>query len=101
MFPILMMNPAEPHQEPPLYSLLMELTGWTLDRLEDIPKKARFTFGQQVDHLTRDALQAAGKYVVHALACPPSPFAPITLKREQRTNCNHLRPSAGEKGEEK
>lgn len=48
-----------PKNEPPIYSLLMELTGWTLDRTADIPKNARFTFGQRVDNLTLDALAQA------------------------------------------
>jgi len=55
-----------PHQEPPLYTLLMELTGWTLDRTADIPKNARFTFGQRMDNVTLDAVQAA----VRALRAP-------------------------------
>jgi hypothetical protein len=61
-----MPTPSKPHQEPPLYTLLMELTGWTLDRTADIPKNARFTFGQRVDNLTLDALCAA----VRALRSP-------------------------------
>lgn len=47
--------------EPPLYTLLMDLTGWTMDRTADIPKNARFTFGQRIDNLTLDALQSAVK----------------------------------------
>lgn len=52
-------NMSLPKNEPPIYSLLMELTGWTLDRTADIPKNARFTFGQRVDNLTLDALAQA------------------------------------------
>jgi len=52
--------------QPPLYVLLMEMTGWTLDRTADIPKNARFTFGQRVDNLTLDSLQQA----VRALRSP-------------------------------
>ena len=33
------------NKDPPIYTLLMDLTGWTLDRTADIPKNARFTFG--------------------------------------------------------
>lgn len=55
-----------PAKEPPIYTLLMGLAGWTLDRTADIPKAARFTFGQRVDNLTLDALQEA----VRALRSP-------------------------------
>jgi hypothetical protein len=34
--------------EPPLYTLLMDLTGWTLDRTADIPKNARFTLKRKM-----------------------------------------------------
>jgi len=58
---------SQPKGDPPLYTLLMELVGWTLDRTADIPKNARFTFGQRMDNLTLDALQAA----VRALRSQP------------------------------
>jgi hypothetical protein len=41
---------------PPLYTVLVELVGWTLGRTPDIPKSHRFTFGQRLDNLTLDAL---------------------------------------------
>jgi hypothetical protein len=50
-------------QRPPLYTLLCELVGWTLDRTADIPKNARFTFGQRLDNLALDALQSVVKAV--------------------------------------
>ncbi len=37
----------------------MDLSGWSLDRTADIPKNARFTFGQRIDNLTLSALQMA------------------------------------------
>ena len=43
---------------PPLYTLLVEVVGWTLDRTADIPKCQRFTFGQRLDNLALDALQS-------------------------------------------
>ena len=43
---------------PPLYTLLVEVVGWTLDRTADIPKCHRFTFGQRLDNLALDALQS-------------------------------------------
>ena len=48
---------------PPLYTLLSEVVGWTLDRTADIPKNARFTFGQRLDNLALDALQSVVKAV--------------------------------------
>lgn len=66
-----------PKNEPPLYTLLMELAGWTLDRTADIPKNARFTFGQRVDNLTLDALQDA----VRALRSPAGRLRQEALAR--------------------
>lgn len=43
-------------QRPPIYTLLTELVGWTLNRTAGFPKSQRFTFGQRVDNLTLDAL---------------------------------------------
>ena len=48
---------------PPLYTLLSEVVGWTMDRTADIPKNARFTFGQRLDNLALDALQSVVKAV--------------------------------------
>ncbi len=48
---------------PPLYTLLVEVVGWTLDRTADIPKSQRFTFGQRLDNLALDALQEAVKAI--------------------------------------
>ena len=48
---------------PPLYTLLGEVAGWTLDRTADIPKNARFTFGQRLDNLALDALQSVVKAI--------------------------------------
>ena len=50
-------------QRPPLYTLVCEVVGWTLDRTADIPKNARFTFGQRLDNLALDALQSVVKAV--------------------------------------
>ena len=66
-----------PAKEPPLYTLLMELTGWTLDRTADIPKNARFTFGQRADNLTLDALE----YAVVALRSPAGKLRQEALQR--------------------
>jgi len=64
-----------PAKEPPIYTLLMEVTGWTLDRTADIPKNARFTFGQRVDNLTLDALQEAVSALRSQAGYPPAEAA--------------------------
>jgi hypothetical protein len=56
-------TPGKPLARPPLYTLLCEVAGWTLDRTADIPKNARFTFGQRLDNLALDALQSVTKAV--------------------------------------
>jgi hypothetical protein len=59
------MNPTnlKSASRPPLYTLLTEVVGWTLDRTADIPKSQRFTFGQRLDNLSLDALQSVVKAV--------------------------------------
>jgi len=59
------MNPttAKPAPRPPLFTLMSEIVGWTLDRTADIPKNQRFTFGQRLDNLTLDALQSVVKAI--------------------------------------
>jgi hypothetical protein len=59
--------------KPPLYTLLTELTGWTLARTAGLPKSHRFTFGQRLDNLTLDALAL----VVRALYSPPAAKRPL------------------------
>ncbi|MEI7731956.1 MAG: four helix bundle protein [Verrucomicrobiota bacterium] len=39
--------------------MLVELTGWTMDRTADLPKSQRFTFGQRLDNVTLDSLMLA------------------------------------------
>jgi hypothetical protein len=52
-------GPAESSpRRPPLYTVLVEVVGWTLDRTAGIPKSQRFTFGQRLDNLALDALQS-------------------------------------------
>jgi hypothetical protein len=48
-----------PTNRPPVYALLVDLTGWTLDRTASLPKSQRFTFGERVDRLTLDCLELA------------------------------------------
>ena len=51
------MTDSRNRETPPLYTVLSEIVGWTLDRTADIPKSQRFTFGQRLDNLSLDALQ--------------------------------------------
>ena len=54
---------AKSGHRPPLYTVLNEVVGWTLDRTADIPKSQRFTFGQRLDNLSLDALQSVVKAI--------------------------------------
>jgi len=51
------------NERPPLYTAMVEIIGWSLDRTADIPKSHRFTFGQRIDNLSLDALQQVVKAV--------------------------------------
>ena len=62
--------------KPPIYTLLTELTGWTLARSAGLPKSHRFTFGQRLDNLTLDALAL----VVRALYSPPAAKLPLLVE---------------------
>lgn len=64
-----------PNHPPPLYTLLVDLVGWTLDRTAAIPKAHRFTFGQRLDNLTLEALDRC----IIALYSPP-PEKPPALR---------------------
>ena len=54
--------------KPPIYTVLTEIVGWTLDRTADLPKSSRFTFGQRLDNRSLDALELT----VRAIFSPPS-----------------------------
>jgi len=80
------MNPAtgKSVSRPPLYTLLTEVVGWTLDRTADIPKSQRFTFGQRLDNLTLDALQSVVKAVFASEArCKQEFLSELMLILEQ------------------
>lgn len=57
------MEPKKPREQPPIYTVLSEIVGWTLDRTAGFPKSQRFTFGQRLDNLSLDALQFAVKAI--------------------------------------
>jgi len=73
-----------PPPRPPLYTLLCEVVGWTLDRTADIPKNARFTFGQRLDNLSLDALQSVVKAIFTSDTCQKQEFlSDLLLELEQ------------------
>jgi hypothetical protein len=59
--------------KPPIYTVLTEIVGWTLDRTASLPKSSRFTFGQRLDNRTLDALELA----VRAIFSPPARKGPL------------------------
>ena len=48
---------------PPIYTAVIDLAGWTLDRTASIPKSQRFTFGQRLDNLTLDSVMLVVKAI--------------------------------------
>jgi hypothetical protein len=75
---------------PPLYTIVGQLVGWTLDRTADFPKSQRFTFGQRLDNLSLDCLQQ----VVRAIYSPgkqrSSHLSELNLKLEELRVCGAL-----------
>jgi len=70
---------------PPVYALLVDLTGWTLDRTATLPRSHRFTFGERVDRLTLDCLEL----VIEAIyTSPDKKAAPL---RRANLNLEKLR----------
>jgi hypothetical protein len=74
-----------PIDRPPVYALLVDLTGWTLDRTASLPKSQRFTFGERLDRLTLDCLELAIEAIY---ASPPDKPAPL---RRMNQNLEKLR----------
>ena len=68
---------------PPVYALLVDLIGWSLDRTAGLPKSHRFTFGERVDRLTLDCLELA----LEAIWAPPhgkaAPLRRLNLNLEK------------------
>jgi hypothetical protein len=61
---------------PPIYTLIVEWLGWSLDRTASLPRSHRFTFGERVDRLTLDCLER----VIEAVFATPDRKA-IPLRR--------------------
>ena len=72
-----------PMSRPPVYALLVDLVGWTLDRTASLPKSQRFTFGERVDRLTLDCLE----HTLEAIYAPPdkkaAPLRRVNLNLEK------------------
>jgi len=73
----------KPETKPPIYTVLVELAGWTLDRTTDIPKSCRFTFGQRLDNLTLDALLLATRAIYAERSRKPDLLRELNLLLEQ------------------
>lgn len=73
----------KPETKPPIYTVLVELTGWTLDRTADLPKSHRFTFGQRLDNLTLDALLLATRALYAERSRKPELLRDLNLLLEQ------------------
>jgi hypothetical protein len=70
-------------EKPPIYTALVELTGWSLDRTAGLPKSHRFSFGQRLDNLTLDALLLAVEAIYSARADKPPLLARLNLLLEE------------------
>jgi hypothetical protein len=70
-------------QRPPVYALLVELTGWTLDRTASLPKSHRFTFGERVDQLTLDCLELVIEAIYAAPSQKAAPLRRLNLNLEK------------------
>jgi hypothetical protein len=57
------MDSVRQRDNPPIYTVLCEIVGWSMDRTADLPKSQRFTFGQRLDNLSLDALQLGVKAI--------------------------------------
>ena len=72
-----------PTNRPPVYALLVDLTGWTLDRTASLPKSQRFTFGERVDSLTLDCLELALEAIYAAPDKKAAPLRRVNLNLEK------------------
>ncbi len=44
-------------KEAPIFSLWTGITGWVLDRIDDFPKKVRFSMSNRIANLTLEVLE--------------------------------------------
>jgi hypothetical protein len=69
--------------KPPIYTVLTEAVGWTLDRIADLPKSSRFTFGQRLDNRSLDALELAVRAIFSSGARKRALLEELNLLLEQ------------------
>lgn len=72
-----------PINRPPVYTLLVEMVGWTLDRTASLPKSQRFTFGERVDRLTLDCLELTLEAIYCSREKKPEPLHRLNLNLEK------------------
>ena len=70
-------------ERPPLYTILVELTGWTLDRTADIPKSHRFTFGQRLDNAALDMIMLAVRAIYSNAECRKTHLRELNMRLEE------------------
>lgn len=73
----------KPDERPPIHTAITEWLGWTLDRTQDLPKSARFTFGQRLDNLTLDAFLLVTRAVFAPRPEKPPLLRELNLVLEQ------------------
>ena len=68
---------------PPVYPLLTDLIGWTLDRTAGLPRSQRFTFGERVDRLTLDCLELTLEAIYSPPTAKAAPLRRVNLLLEK------------------
>ena len=51
-------KPSDKLEDLPVFTRAYDLAGWLLDRTQKFPKSSRFTFGQRIDNLALDIVEA-------------------------------------------
>lgn len=72
-----------PTNRPPVYALLVDLTGWSLDRTAALPRSHRFTFGERVNRLTLDCLELTIEAIYAPAPAKSAPLQRINLTLEK------------------
>jgi hypothetical protein len=69
--------------KPPVFTLLTELTAWSLDRTVAFPKSHRFTFGERMDNLALDCLELCLEAIYQPPAGKGAPLRRLNLQLEK------------------
>jgi hypothetical protein len=72
-----------PMNRPPVYTAIVDLVDWSLERTAGLPRSHRFTFGERVDRLTLDCLELviAAVYATGTGKGPPLRRLNLTLEK--------------------